>query len=1796
MTARLPGPGPQLSSGRLRVDAGRAIKKLREYQLADRSAWILEAVRAAVAGRATTIRVEGDANDVWLSWDGPAWDMELLPRLFDELVSPASGDDVQHVRLLAAAVNSALGMNPAYVDVFSVNAGKAHVARYTPDVLEEPTEDLEESRLEHVAARETEAPKSVTTGMAVHLRRRLSFEVLGYLVGEPPELRRIEESCRDIAVPLHIKGQVLHRDTTTDILRVPLGEGVDGFIAVARGVLLGPTLQVAEHGVLLATYFLELENPPEEGRSLPLRVFVDAPRMPTNASRSQVRRDKHPISSAETRAAKLIGDVIAKLAAMTGEPAEARARGQALAAALEWLAAYIGGPRWHEEASNVQGPVRELLKLPLVKNAVGEPRSLNNTWRSEIHTGSRPLPSELTAWLSDMLWLPADDDARCLLQGAPVDSRAARRTIRWAKRQADSQRKFFAHAKREARVETARKPRVRGKLGADIVGSTVEQARFDGLTGEICVYTEGQGGSLIVLLEGRELERISVKSPIAFDAVIDSQAVKPDERYRGVQRDGEYKRVERAMMGGVVRALEAVAVVRAGADVVDGYDVLATAGKADDAGLFRRVLGMLDELGLKLRGPLSAAPAWESFDGKWLAASDLRGAPVGVVEHGATNVVLPRGRIVIYADEHERGLVGKVAGGRVIRYDRMLGEFRAHGGPKVIAERLAKGRPGALGIEVDGVVGAIAPSGKETIQLQHVGLAVETRPYKSKHLSCAILIDSDAVVPDTDWRNVLDDAGLFRRNYEAWEIALVRALARALTGEWSPLLVAPPFGLRDPLGLALCDALVDGDPEALLGPELLAELKRAPLLYLLGRTGAVSIDQLVDLFPNDIPVLQMEAQPIAGFTPLWAPPLVAELVGKLAGVKTHDATGELQRRIKRAQYEKRYAEHCAKPVAEVRVDTPEYVEAIGQQVRGFVGLAESMPSIRVFVEQRRFAELPAPDGLPLVAAVELAPDQCGELFEGIPQGVAKKIGKDVRKAAPALLVQIGNHRPTILTQPGPARRLLEATLDDLSDAQRHALCRVPAFRTITGELITLEAASQPNRAIRYATWSESWLGPADGESETALDAPILRIIDDEDALTKICHALTDLPLVDETDSVERLQAHRRMARGLLPTPRVPGGLPELKRSLSELGDAGKRLGHGELALVDTDQSMVRLHDRGRFIRALPIEVQPAVVLAIEDQDIKAPDRTGKLEMFLEAHPLARATQHLTRVLLEQILPGANLTPRMRNNLAHAVLMKRIDAKLVGDLPVLETIDGRWLPWSAITDQVALFGDIWAVAERTPHRPLDERRIVFVIPGYDQTRIQAQGFVVVPAAKELEMDEQARRNRARQPVISLALPTKHGVLVETELPGDGKTSPRGTVAILTPTITGNRGVWVHRELQPLGVANDPCPWPTVAVVDDARIVPDRTWSGPKQDQTWQAIAKTIREASEACIATLGEAPVDAITTLRIDQELASGSKELRKHGRSQLRGLVWLAGMPYDKRYRLQLTHNLGVMTHAPEHGEAIGGHLFLFASDNLDRPMLLNQIISIAHGELVRQILSRREELPQIVSAHVAHALALETIKPTEVRGFEFACFAPHPLEARGLVSLFRKNRVDVVKPGESPTVTALIDDGSPTSQTLLHYLGKRARRVEPPPQIVIPLPAPKPAPKPAPRPEPITVAKAPVPPPPVRRHALQDLVDALDERLVELGIQLYEWKIVDDDEPMIRFKSDEILVAGEHPRLRKLATTLDRDAIDLIVAHVVSVLNIELTSITDATEAHALGILLASRPSEDPPQSHQSS
>ena len=72
--------GKRIGSGHLRVDAAKAIAKLRDYQLPDPLQWVLECFRGAVGLGAEAIFAWGDADDVWLAWRGKAPDPEELAK------------------------------------------------------------------------------------------------------------------------------------------------------------------------------------------------------------------------------------------------------------------------------------------------------------------------------------------------------------------------------------------------------------------------------------------------------------------------------------------------------------------------------------------------------------------------------------------------------------------------------------------------------------------------------------------------------------------------------------------------------------------------------------------------------------------------------------------------------------------------------------------------------------------------------------------------------------------------------------------------------------------------------------------------------------------------------------------------------------------------------------------------------------------------------------------------------------------------------------------------------------------------------------------------------------------------------------------------------------------------------------------------------------------------------------------------------------------------------------------------------------------------------------------------------------------------------------------------------------------------------------------------------------------------------------------------------------------------------------------------------------------------------------
>jgi hypothetical protein len=1802
---RRAAPGPQVSSGRLRVDAARAIAKLREYQLSDRAAWILEGIRAAVASSATSISLHGDANDIWLSWSGPAWDAELLPRLFDELVSPEPAEELQHVRLLAAAVNSALGMDPAYVDVYTITApGTAQRARYTPDVLAEPTDELGNAPLRHVVAEVAAPPRDAGPGMLVHLRRRVSFEVLGYLFREAPELRIARVSCRDIEVPLTVGTLTLQRSTTTDLVRVPLGDGLDGFIAVGDpdGATARPVLEVAERGVVLVTYPIDA-LPFEPRGPVPVRVFVDSDRLPTNASRSQVRQDIHPISTAQRRCRDLVAPVVAALAERATTDERARR------AAIQLLAANVGGhpSHWGDHVS----ALKPLAQLPLLKTAVGKPATMGTEWADPIYTGRAPLDADLEPWLGDVLWLRSGDPARALLAKVAIDPHPMRVHARYARQQRRAHRSFLAHAKRDLHVKTSMPVRVRAQLGVALPYTCVPDDVFAETRGEICVYAAGSDAALTVLLDGRELEKVELESPIAFDAVIECGLVQPADRYRGVARDKGFAVVNRAMQAGVIRAVEALAQRSDDVELDDRSD------RANDFVLVRKALVIAKALGFDLQvSPLALAPAWHSIAGKELSYADLcKSRAIGVVGPYIT-LVPPADRVVVVAMKDDVDDLRTLLGNRVVSYEHAA-EVVARVTPARLGAGMARlGGAPCLHIREGALVGAIAFANATFVRVHHMGKRVQERSYNQTYVRCSIAVDSDEVIPNNDWTALLHDEGLFDRSYADWELRLLRAVASAIIGERPAELEAPPrIAFDDDIGGALAKAIVVHDPATILGPELLAKVNATPLFMRLGATAPSSIDELCAAFPDVIPYADWRAETFEDFAPLVAAEPIARLVAALSRRSIAEATPEIQRRRRKRELDTRYAAHLTRPVEAVELPAGEVsVRVEGPQGTGVLGLHAGPFEIRILVEGRRFAvhrppsdtrashlQLMAgparPTELPLLAIIDVGAAWCDDTFSAIRQEAIAEIEADVRQAIPWLIAAILARDPLRLDT-SPVRALLLHWLvqETLSAELGELLRAMPAFRTIQGGRVSLAEAAMPRLILSTATWGDTWLPPEDGEAPSALDEPILAVGGPGDEVLSIIEHVHTHVVQDVTVEVGRLQARRRMARGLLPTPKLSDVDPLYKRELKKLGSSAAKLGHGEIGLVPGISSTLLVHEAGVLQRRVDVEVMPAIQLAVEDPH----------ELFA-FEPMRMLAQELAVELVsEMVAANVEIPVRFRRSLARGVLASRIPPSVIRRAPLFMAIDGRWLDWPAFQEQLATHGDVWAltVLPAMGTTPLDETRTVIVLDEADIALANEYGHEVINARGELELDAQTRVNKAKPRAQNLELLSRAGVLASVELEGAGTHSPRGIVAVLAPEAADRREIFVHRAMHPLGRTDDPCKWPTISIVDDARITPSRTWSGPKLDETWQSIAKQVRAASEDALATIGEVPGDALTSLRITNHVCANIAALRDAPHALIRGVVWLTAVPFTPASIHVLDKSGSRMVSTPR-GLAIGGWVAIHDPDNRLRiETALEQLCEQTHGKLVRQLVKADPDMPDSSLAHVAHAIALRTLRPTEAGGLTFQCFGPGPLSSRSLASLLRGT--DPVPTGtrrtDDPTV-CFIDDGTEVAKVIRVHLGER---------LFKPLPmsrqAPQPkSPPPGPMSPPVSVQRpAPVPAPPPRKprapHMLQPLVEALALRVGKLGVGSFDWAIDESSHVLVTLESRQLVVGGECARLRQLATELSSksvhigSAIDALAAHTVSVLNLALTEVTDAGESHAIGVLLATPPSAGRPRSHRSS
>jgi hypothetical protein len=1744
VSVRRPPPGVQLSSGRIRVDAARAIAKLREYRLADPSAWILEAVRAAVGSGATRIALDGDADDVRLVWEGPAWPAATLPELFDELVSPEAARDVYPRRLLAGAVNSALGLEPAWIDVVSVSGGTAARVRFTPAIVT-PGEDGA-APLRDLDVETVPVPYGAADpGMYVQLHRRVSLETVGRFLtgGEAPELGLARWAGRDLPVPFLVGGKDVARgEHHDDVVRVELGENLDGFVAVVHPQLLRgrtsvPAMDVAELGVRVVRERWTpstLEAAWSQDRApLPVRLVINGPRMPTNASRSQVRRDDHPIAAALRRGDQQVEALVGELARRFTDAGDREIMRHA---ALALLAPAIAGVTWSEDATALPRPLSVLAKLPLVRNALGDWRAPAEYWRGPVFRGDGPVARELSPWLATMPWIPPGDAAEILLGASKPDAREARRAIKAAVRRLGARKAFMAQPVQDARVAPRAESRVRAKIAA-VLQRLEPRAAFEGLDGEVCVAHAPGPGRMTIHYEDRPLATAVLDTPLAIEAVVTGARIVPDERYRGVAADGELRRAESAVRIAAIRAIEALA----GDAAHPGVEVSAPRGRSgsDDA-LLLVALAMARESNFRVEdhSPLATAGLFVSRDGLRHSLAELRRETAVAVIAAGAQVTPPPGRLMITATAAEQMLLTRLLAPAtaVVPYDGPYA--RPPLDPGLVLARAIAARTGAVAlVKREGAFGGaigIAPSDHSTLTTYHRGKSLELVAREPAHVDCAIAIDSEAVVPSADWSKVWHDGGIGRLDLAGWERELVRATVRALLGDPEPDLVIPqrPVRIEDATGQALCVALADGDPEELLGTELLVRLRSAEIWTALGGDGGWSIDRLRGAFGDDIPAIHegelLQAAEIEGWHPLVGGPLVRRVVARLSGRAVVDASAEIVRHLRTALRRRKLADHRARPAEPLELPAACAPVALAGDVRGVVGIGEAnrLEAV-VLVEGRRFARVVSTPDLPLRAVVELSIEAV-DLERGEVGAIQNgRVLAAVRAGAAAWLAQIAAARPEMLADDEPTRELLGRWLTQAGDdhrAVRDALRSARAWRTIQGGRASLAAAVN-GPSIPTASWSGEWLN---GDPADALDGPVLALSAgrDGDVVRVILDEIGPWQTHDVTPAVLRLQARRRVLSGKVPSPTVEGAARELTRRFDEL-DVHHTLGVGEVALDDAATSHALLHFEGQLRATLPLDVVPAVKIAFEAPDLVDAMKSPGGMAAAHKEQLARQVQALALALVTQVAiaaeRGVSLPAWLRRRLASAVLAQRLEPERVTHVPLFTTLAGTLMTWNDVLAQETLLGDVWFLVGEPPGQPLDNRRRVVTLSAEDAALAsRMSGRMFVDGSRELALDAQARINRARAPLARLELPAAvRGAAMGVAELTTTASGRRGIVAALRPGAVGLRGLHACRGMVPFERAADPCVWPTYAIVEDPELRGDRTWKRAAEDEVWTALGDDVRTTSRMAIRSWLAAPADALASELVEEWHVDRDTAL--WDASLVRGVVWIDALAGAGGGR-------GLVTVSTPHGDV-----------EIDAP----------------------PEAPlwgRLYTAPEPRGL---------VQAVRAICRARHEAMARR-AGVWRE-------PVREPEVDAqgVHPGGRTRKRSGTGWTPGIELRAEAPPREWVPPPDQEWDPEPPPKP------KAEPPP-----HTLERLVAAVRARLTEgapIGVGSNAKIDAAREAPPVQFESGRLVFAGRSELL--VAVNEGRDdkapwaaaAIDALAAHCMSLINLAHTPVDDRQERAAI-------------------
>lgn len=241
--ARSRQPGAFTERKRFTVARSNAIRKMRQFALADPHYYVLELIQSAVSNGASYLDISAQNKHCTVSYIGGGYSEEQLSQLFDFLFASKSDMAYSDLRQLALGVNALMLMEP---DEIVIESGDGTLEGTTRIVIK-GTQDFVDVGTPDRPLRGTFVRASGLKRSKIRGKSRLEKTDYG-----PPETRAIEERCLCAPIPILVNDNAPFGYST---LRTPSIYGYTKVVSFDEGDLYGTIgLRSREPQFKLLTY------------------------------------------------------------------------------------------------------------------------------------------------------------------------------------------------------------------------------------------------------------------------------------------------------------------------------------------------------------------------------------------------------------------------------------------------------------------------------------------------------------------------------------------------------------------------------------------------------------------------------------------------------------------------------------------------------------------------------------------------------------------------------------------------------------------------------------------------------------------------------------------------------------------------------------------------------------------------------------------------------------------------------------------------------------------------------------------------------------------------------------------------------------------------------------------------------------------------------------------------------------------------------------------------------------------------------------------------------------------------------------------------------------------------------------------------------------------------------------------------------------------------------------------------------------------------------------------------------